>query len=255
MQQMMNAQQQYQPKYEESQNYLRSTIETSKYPLVAVFAASLLVAAPKDIARARRRKNGRRLKGPEVVTAAQFNRRNRSDGIGFVQHQSLAEKLTGRTQCVRIPRGVESSHILIMGDTGTGKSVLTRTILLEVERRGETAIVYDPALKYTPQFGSFQASSILALPGSRHVFGNRYEKAYRENAKSAQQPWLLQIHECSVFINPMAQPLVQLGILILPPLPFDLHSTRSCSRFGEYKGILLPLDYVAVECQAVPRPS
>ena len=131
---------------------------------LAVFAVSLLVAVPKDIARARRRKNGRRLKGPELVTAAQFNRRNRSDGIGFVQHQSLAEKLTGRTQCVRIPRGVESSHILIMGDTGTGKSVLTRRILLEVERRGETAIVYDPALEYTPQFLNLDRGDLVLNP-------------------------------------------------------------------------------------------
>jgi thiol-disulfide isomerase/thioredoxin len=44
MQQMVNAQQQYQTKHQESQNYLRSTIETSQYPLIAVFAASLLSA-------------------------------------------------------------------------------------------------------------------------------------------------------------------------------------------------------------------
>jgi type IV secretory pathway TraG/TraD family ATPase VirD4 len=119
---------------------------------LAIFAASLFVAIPKDIARARRRKNGRRLKGPELVTPAKFNRRNRSDGITFVQQPSFSEKLTGRRTFIGIPKAIESSHILIMGDTGTGKSVLTRRILLEVERRGETAIVYDPALEYTPQF-------------------------------------------------------------------------------------------------------
>src|SRR5882762_7696498 len=58
---------------------------------LGVFAASLIVAIPKDIARARRRKNGRRLKGPELVTSARFNRSNRSDGIGFVQQRSLGE--------------------------------------------------------------------------------------------------------------------------------------------------------------------
>jgi type IV secretory pathway TraG/TraD family ATPase VirD4 len=47
---------------------------------------------------------------------------------------------------------MERNHILIMGDTGTGKSTLIRRILLQIEERGETAIVYDPALDYTPEF-------------------------------------------------------------------------------------------------------
>lgn len=129
--------------------------DLARLPVFGGFGAFLLcliVAIPKDVARARARKNGRRLKGPELATAASFSGRNRSDGIGFVQQQSLVEKLIGRKRHVRIPRAIESSHILIMGDTGTGKSVLTRRILMQVEERGETAIVYDPALEYTPQF-------------------------------------------------------------------------------------------------------
>ncbi|HXH19563.1 MAG TPA: DUF4369 domain-containing protein, partial [Chitinophagales bacterium] len=44
MQEMIFAQQQYQEKYAAHQNYLRSVMDTSKYPLTAVFAASLLNA-------------------------------------------------------------------------------------------------------------------------------------------------------------------------------------------------------------------
>ena len=55
---------------------------------------------------------------------------------------------------VRIPRERESSHVMMMGDTGAGKSSLIRQILMQVEERGETAIVYDPALEYTPQLVS-----------------------------------------------------------------------------------------------------
>ena len=40
----------------------------------------------------------------------------------------------------------------MISDTGAGKSSLFRQILMQVEERGETAIVYDPALEYTPQF-------------------------------------------------------------------------------------------------------
>ena len=41
---------------------------------------------------------------------------------------------------------------MIMGDTGTGKSALMRQVLMQIAERDETAIVYDPALEYTPQF-------------------------------------------------------------------------------------------------------
>ena len=38
------------------------------------------------------------------------------------------------------------------GRLGTGKSALLRQVLMQIAERGETAIVYDPALEYTPQF-------------------------------------------------------------------------------------------------------
>jgi len=46
MQQMITAQQQYQAKSQESLQYLRGTIETTEYPLIAIFAANLL--SPED---------------------------------------------------------------------------------------------------------------------------------------------------------------------------------------------------------------
>jgi len=129
-----------------------------------VFVIGLAVAIPKDLARARQRKHGRRLKGPELVTASSFNRRNHADGIGFLQQQNFLAGLIGKRRWVRIPRKIESSHILIIGDTGTGKSALIRKILLEVEARGETAIVYDPALEYTPQFLNPERGDIVLNP-------------------------------------------------------------------------------------------
>ena len=132
--------------------------EFMRWPLIGgglFFAWMMVLAFPKDLARRRVLKYGRRTKGPELVSAAEFNRLNQSDGIGFMttERRTLAEFVLRREgNMVRIPRERESSHVMMMGDTGAGKSSLIRQILMQVADRGETAIVYDPALEYTPQF-------------------------------------------------------------------------------------------------------
>jgi hypothetical protein len=132
---------------------------------LGVLVVGLIVAIPKDAARARERKHGRRLKGPELVTAEAFNRRMRSDGVGFVlRERTFKQKLFRRTRHVALPRGMESSHIEIMGDSGTGKSALIRQLLTQVQERGETAIVYDPALEYTPEFFSPARGDVILNP-------------------------------------------------------------------------------------------
>ncbi len=68
---------------------------------------------------------------------------------------------------VQIPRAVESSHLLIMGDWGTGKSALIRQILCQLEARGDTAIVYDPALECPRTLARRRVRPIL----SRTVMG------------------------------------------------------------------------------------
>jgi type IV secretory pathway TraG/TraD family ATPase VirD4 len=51
-----------------------------------------------------------------------------------------------------------------MGDSGTGKSALIRQILCQLEDRGDTAIVYDPALEYTPQFFRPERGDVILNP-------------------------------------------------------------------------------------------
>ena len=131
---------------------------------LGVFFVGLLVAIPRDAVRTRARKEGRRLKGPELVTVPGFNRRNRSDGICFEQTQTFLQRVFGQVRSLKLPRAAEPSHILIMGDTGTGKSTLIRRILLQIEERGETAIVYDPALDYTPEFYSPERGDAILNP-------------------------------------------------------------------------------------------
>jgi type IV secretory pathway TraG/TraD family ATPase VirD4 len=135
--------------------------------LITVFVvliAGLLVAIPKDVQWSRSRRHGRRLKGPELVSVRQFNRRTRADGIAFAQTARLPAKLLGVQPALGIPRTIESSHLLIMGDSGTGKSALVRQLLRKLEDRGDTAIVYDPALEYTPQFYTPERGDVILNP-------------------------------------------------------------------------------------------
>jgi hypothetical protein len=122
---------------------------------VGLLVPGLLLAIPADVLRARRRRHGRRLKGPELVSVASFNRRTRAMGIGFVQRSGAV---------LRIPHALESSHFLIVGDSGTGKSALIRQLLRHVEARQETAIVYDPALEYTSQFYRPERGDVILNP-------------------------------------------------------------------------------------------
>jgi len=131
---------------------------------VMVLLVGLFVAVPRDLGRARARRHGRRLKGPELVTAARFNRSLRADGVGFVQTPRLLARLCGWRSWVRIPRRLESSHVLIMGDSGTGKSSLIRQVLQQLDARGDTAIVYDPALEYLPQFYRPERGDVILNP-------------------------------------------------------------------------------------------
>ena len=53
---------------------------------------------------------------------------------------------------VRIPRPLECCHFLITGATNTGKSVAIRTLLRQIERRGEAAVVIDPEGEFVSEF-------------------------------------------------------------------------------------------------------
>jgi type IV secretory pathway TraG/TraD family ATPase VirD4 len=131
---------------------------------LVVSILGLLVAIPKDVQWSRSRRHGRRLKGPELVSARRFNRRTRANGIRFVQMSHLPARPLGIQSLLKIPRAIESSHMLVMGDSGTGKSALIRQILQQLEERGETAIVYDPALEYTPQFYTPERGDVILNP-------------------------------------------------------------------------------------------
>ncbi len=123
---------------------------------LAVFVMGLVLAIPRNRARRNIQEQGRRLKGPEMVTVKEFNRWSGADGISFLTTKSR--------ESLSIPRSLESSHMMMMGDTGAGKSVLQRRVLMQIAERGETAIVYDPALEHTPQFFNPARGDLILNP-------------------------------------------------------------------------------------------
>jgi type IV secretory pathway TraG/TraD family ATPase VirD4 len=143
---------------------LMDLVRPSLVASLVVFILGLLLAVPKDLRRARARRHGRRLKGPELVSAWRFNWRMRGDGVALAQVPSVARRLIGLPPAVAIPRAIESSHLLIMGDSGTGKSALIRQLLCQLEARGDTAIVCDPALEYASQFYAPERGDVILNP-------------------------------------------------------------------------------------------
>ncbi len=93
-------------------------------------------------------RHGRRTKGPELQTRG-FLGRSPGDGIRL-EMQGASRLFPGGSY--RIPKRLEASHILLMGDTGSGKSSAIRQILRQVQERGESAIVYDPATDFISEF-------------------------------------------------------------------------------------------------------
>ncbi len=104
-------------------------------------------------------RHGRRTKGPELTSAFACAR----GGAGGIRLR-MAGKFVLPGAGFRIPRKLESSHILLMGDTGSGKSNAIRQILRQVQNRGETAIVYDPAGEFVQEFYNPDRGDLILNP-------------------------------------------------------------------------------------------
>jgi type IV secretory pathway TraG/TraD family ATPase VirD4 len=123
---------------------------------VLAFVIQLPFSLRKDIERIKALRYGRRLKGPVLVNAKQFTKAVDGDGIGITTNDSK--------QPLRVPRDAENKHFLIVGDTGSGKSSIIRQMLYQVERRGDCAIVYDPACEFVKQFYDAHRGDIVLNP-------------------------------------------------------------------------------------------
>jgi hypothetical protein len=123
---------------------------------LALFLLQLPYSIKKDIGRIKMLRYGRRLKGPILLDAKAFTEAVGGDGIGIATDDS--------GESVRIPRGAENKHFLVIGDTGSGKSSIIRQFLYQIDKRDEAAIVYDPAGDFLPQFYNPRRGDIVLNP-------------------------------------------------------------------------------------------
>ena len=109
-------------------------------------------------------RQGRRTKGPELASAFRW-RNARTDGIRFrLRFENRLLQWLPFGPSYRIPKRLEASHILMMGDTGSGKSNAIRQLLRQVRERGESAIVYDPAMDFVSEFYSPARGDLILNP-------------------------------------------------------------------------------------------
>jgi hypothetical protein len=114
-------------------------------------------------------RHGRRTKGPELVSSLVSNLTGGAGGIRLRLASGVGPFASG----FLIPQKLLASHILLMGDTGSGKSNAIRQILRQVEERGETAIVYDPAGEFVQEFYKPKRGDVILNPlDSRCPFWN-----------------------------------------------------------------------------------
>ena len=131
----------------------------------SMFLYALWLQVRQGSKRTHEERHGRRTKGPEMLSALRWHRRVRADAIRFqLRFQEGLLSLLPFGPSYRIPRKLESSHILLMGDTGSGKSTAIRQLLRQVQERGESAIVYDPAMDFVGEFYDPKRGDLILNP-------------------------------------------------------------------------------------------
>lgn len=131
---------------------------TAWYAGLLALCILLPLAISQDRREAARRRQPHRLRGANLASRTAYHRERRNlSGVGWMtsgqaSFWELLHMAKGERKVVRIARRNESEHFLMVGDTGSGKSSLIRQLLHQIAERGETAIIYDPAIEYMPEF-------------------------------------------------------------------------------------------------------
>jgi hypothetical protein len=145
-------------------------------PLIASATCLLIflcVGVTLDAQRLAAFRRGRKLRGPDLLSARQFNRRIQGDGLVFRLDRSRVGSHSfpriGGEQ-IRLEKRHEPQHIQIIGDPGSGKTQAIMQILDQAEAQDEAAIVYDPHLEFAARYYRPGRGDLIANPLDERCF-------------------------------------------------------------------------------------
>lgn len=98
------------------------------------------------------RASGRQLRGPKLVSVREAHRRIKGDGLAVCLERSWRRFWEPKE--LRIRQAVETQHVQVIGDSGSGKTSLILGLLDQAEAAGESCVIYDPHREYIRRYYS-----------------------------------------------------------------------------------------------------
>ncbi len=95
----------------------------------------------------------KRIRGAELVTAAELHRRVRPPHLRMLARLPGAARLRPYSIAgIPYPGRTETQHTIVSGTTGSGKTVLISDLVAQIRARGERCVIYDKMGSYTATF-------------------------------------------------------------------------------------------------------
>jgi len=122
------------------------------------------IAAAGLFWRVRHMVNVEHLRGLQLLPSRQHERQLNGGWLKRTYRNANGEPPGITLGSVTLPHRLEFEHILITGNTGSGKTTITRHMLYQIQGRGEVAIINDPEGELVQEFFSVERQDIILCP-------------------------------------------------------------------------------------------
>src|SRR5581483_3983566 len=144
-----------------------------------VFLLASITTLGLDFVANRKESEGKSVRGTLALVARDYLRKHKdAKGIGLFVHLiggdgfpifSKLRNLLGaeeRKYWIRIPQEKETQHVLLLGDSGTGKSQVIHSFLRQIagRRPAESVIIYDPACEFVKRHFCSNRGDLILNP-------------------------------------------------------------------------------------------